>query len=123
MKVSDYEKRLRELVAQRLGGEFDEFLALPVKTASQCLSMMDKIHDELSKCDSLMMIELGSQGQAKKAVHPLLTAYKDLQRTMILHYESLGINYKVIPSKLTESTKKGVDENDPMAQYLKGIGV
>ena len=49
-----------------------------------------------------------------------MPTYKELQRTIIQHYEALGLNYKATPSKIKEDTKKDVDEADPMAKYYKG---
>jgi hypothetical protein len=62
----------------------------------------------------------GSKDQWKNEVNPLMPTYKELQRTMIQHYEALGLNYRATPSKIKEDTKKGVDETDPMAEYYKG---
>ena len=55
----------------------------------------------------------------KQEAHPLLSHYKELQRTLILQYEALGLSYKATPSKIKEDTRKGVDEEDPMANYYK----
>jgi hypothetical protein len=43
-----------------------------------------------------------------------------MQRTLMLQFEALGLNYKTTPSKVTDNTKKGMDDDDPMANYYKG---
>jgi hypothetical protein len=48
-----------------------------------------------------------------------MPTYKELQRTMIQHYEALGLNYRATPSKIKEDTKKGVDaEKDGLTKLL-----
>lgn len=113
-----YERQLRLMIEKRIG-KYDEFLDLQVRTAAQCLQMLDRIQDDLMLQKSLVILEVGSQSQTKNVTHPLLVTYRDLQRTMIQHYAALGLNYQATPSKMTESTKKGGDiDNDPMAAYL-----
>lgn len=80
--------------------------------------MLDRIQEELESGD-LLNWETGSQGQQKSVINPLLVTYKDLQRTLLLQFEALGLNYKTTPSKVKEDTKKGVDETDPMAQMYQ----
>ena len=63
----------------------------------------------------------GSTGQMKFDSHPLLPHYDKLQRTLLMQFEALGLNYSTTPSKVKEDTKKGVDEEDPMANYYKGM--
>jgi hypothetical protein len=36
-----------------------------------------------------------------------------------MQFEALGLNYSTTPSKVKEDTRKGVDEEDPMANYYK----
>lgn len=116
----DYEARLVKMVEQRTKAEFDEFLRPQVQAASQCWSMLDRIHYEICKQKSLTTVEMGSQFQQKTVVHPLLAQYDKMHRTLLLHFESLGLNYRTTPSKMTESTAKGVDEdNDPMTKFFK----
>ena len=51
--------------------------------------------------------------------HPLLKTYDKLQRTLLLQFEALGLNYKTTPSKVKEDTKKGVDtEKDGLSNLL-----
>jgi hypothetical protein len=42
-----------------------------------------------------------------------------MQRTLMLQFEAIGLNYKTTPSKVKEDTRKGIDEADPMAQYYE----
>ena len=67
--------------------------------------------------DSLITLVPGSMGQMKNEVSPLLPYYDKMQRTLMLQFEAIGLNYKTTPSKVKESMKQGVDEEDPMAAY------
>ena len=61
----------------------------------------------------------GSMGQIKNEVSPLLPHYDKLQRTLLLQFEALGLNYSTTPSKVKEDTRKGVDaEKDGLANML-----
>ena len=42
-----------------------------------------------------------------------------MQRTLMLQFEAIGLNYKTTPSKVKEDTKKGVDsEKDGLSSLL-----
>lgn len=58
-------------------------------------------------------------GQMKNEVSPLLPHYDKLQRTLLMQFEALGLNYSTTPSKVKEDTKKGVDtEKDGLSNML-----
>ncbi|MBQ5880508.1 MAG: hypothetical protein IIW61_02720 [Bacteroidaceae bacterium] len=119
-KKETKEDILVRMICERTKSEFDEFLRPSVQAAAQCWEMLDKINKELKKLKSLTTVEMGSQFQQKTVVHPLLAQYDKMHRTLMLHFEALGLNYKTTPSKITESTTKGVsEENDPMAKFFK----
>ena len=52
--------------------------------------------------------------------NPLLVHTKELERTIGMWREHLGLSYKVNPQRMKESPKETVDETDPMLQYYKG---
>ena len=82
--------------------------------------MLDKLQETLSDDDTdLMITASGSMGQMKQDAHPLLAHYDKLQRTLIQQFQALSLNYNATPSKVKESMKQGVDEEDPMANYYK----
>ena len=81
--------------------------------------MLDKVQRELESADELVSLVPGSQGQMKSEVSPLLPHYDKMQRTLLMQFEALGLNYSTTPSKVKEDTKKGVDETDPMANFYK----
>jgi hypothetical protein len=71
--------------------------------------MLDKIQDELTDMTSLITPVPGSMGQLKNEVTPLLPHFDKTQRTLLMQFEALGLNYSTTPSKVKEDTKKGVD--------------
>ena len=113
-----YKNTLVKMIEKRTGAEFDVFLTPNVETAAKCWQMLDKMHEELMK-DDMTSLEVGSMGQQKTIIHPLIPAYNQLHRTMLEHFEALGLNFRATPSKMTENTKRGVDAEDPMVRFYE----
>lgn len=118
--IRQYENMLREMICQRRNvDKVESWLKASIHAAAMNLAMMEKVHEEIMDSD-LTTVEKGSTGQIKTVVNPLIPMYKELQRTMLLHYEALGLNFKTAPRKMTETaTKSGQEETDPMAAYLE----
>ena len=121
-QLIDYEKRLREMVMQRRNiDEVEPWLEAQLEAAAMNWQMVAKLHEELNK-SQLLSYENGSTGQTKAVANPLLTMYKEVQRTHIMHMEALGLNFKTLPAKMTESgAKHGTESDDPLAELLRGI--
>ena len=100
-----YERQIKKLIEARTGEKAEAWMTLPIRTAAMCLVTLDKMQEELEKAP-LTVIETGSQGQQKTVVNPLIAANKDMHRTMIMHYESLGLTYKNDPTRINTSAKK-----------------
>ena len=115
-----YELELRKMIKHRTGQECEAWLIPQVRATAMNLVMLDKVQAELEETEDLVKPVVGSTGQYKNEVSPLLPYYDKLQRTLMMQFEALGLNYKVTPSKVKEDTKKGVDEEDPMANYYRG---
>jgi hypothetical protein len=115
-----YELELRKMIKHRTGQECEPWLIPQVRATAMNLVMLDKVQAELEETEDLVKPVVGSTGQYKHEVSPLLPYYDKLQRTLMMQFEALGLNYKVTPSKVKEDTKKGVDEEDPMANYYRG---
>lgn len=116
--IHGYQLEIKRRIKQR-NGEYDEWLNPQLRAAAMNCVMLDKIQHELENATSLWIQETGVSNQVKNVAHPLLVQYDKLQRTLIQQFEALGLNYRTTPSKVTEQTKKGVDESDPMAQFYK----
>ena len=109
------------MIEARTGAKMELWLMPQVRATAMNEVMLDKIQDDL--CNGKRKLadwNDGSTGQMKFEAHPLLPHYDKLQRTLLMQFEALGLNYSTTPSKVKEDTKKGVDEEDPMANYYRG---
>ncbi len=114
-----YELELRKMIESRTGAKMEPWLMPQVRATAMNMVMLDKVQQEILEEDSLITLVPGSMGQMKNEVTPLLPHYDKLQRTLLMQFEALGLNYSTTPSKVKEDTKKGVDaEKDGLANML-----
>ena len=115
-----YELELRKMIESRTGAKMEMWLMPQVRATAMNQVMLAQIQDEL--CNSNRKLADwgdGSTGQMKFEAHPLLPHYDKLQRTLLMQFEALGLNYSTTPSKVKEDTKKGVDtEKDGLSTML-----
>jgi hypothetical protein len=105
-----YELELRKMIESRTGAKMEMWLLPQVRATAMNEVMLDQIQEELTNgTRKLADWGDGSTGQMKFEAHPLLPHYDKLQRTLLMQYEALGLNYSTTPSKVKEDTKKGVD--------------
>ena len=114
-----YELELRKMIKSRTGADMEAWLLPQVRATASNMVMLDKVQRELEDTDSLVTMVPGSMQQIKNEVSPLLPYYDKMQRTLMLQFEAIGLNYKTTPSKVKEDTKRGVDaEKDGLANML-----
>ena len=114
-----YELELRKMIKSRTGADMEPWLLPQVRATASNMVMLDKVQAELEATDSLVTLVSGSMSQMKNEVSPLLPYYDKMQRTLMLQFEAIGLNYKTTPSKVKEDTKKGVDtEKDGLSNLL-----
>ena len=115
-----YELELRKMIESRTGAKMELWLMPQVRTTAMNEVMLDQIQDELTNgTRKIADWGDGSTGQMKFEAHPLLPHYDKLQRTLLMQFEALGLNYSTTPSKVKEDTKKGVDtEKDGLSNLL-----
>ena len=113
----NYYKRVLKKMIEKRNGEYEEWLEPQLHAAAMCWQMLEKVQEELMS-GKLVEAKIGVKDQWYNEVNPLMPTYKELQRTLVLHYEALGLNYKTTPSKIKEDTKKGVSENDTLSNTL-----
>lgn len=114
-----YELELRKMIKSRTGADMEPWLLPQVRATASNMVMLDKVQAELEDTSRLVTLMPGSTAQMKNEVNPLLPYYDKMQRTLMLQFEAIGLNYKTTPSKVKEDTKKGVDEKDPMARMMQ----
>ena len=107
------------MIKSRTGADMEAWLLPQVRATASNMVMLDKVQAELEATDSLVTLVSGSMAQMKNEVSPLLPYYDKMQRTLMLQFEAIGLNYKTTPSKVKEDTKKGVDtEKDGLSNLL-----
>ncbi len=118
MNIRQYELELKRLIKDRTGKDFEPWLLPQVRAAAKNEYMIEKVLDELDNSD-LTTIGIGSTGQQKQEVNPLLPYFDKLNRTLIAQFEALGLNYNTTPSKVTENTKQGGTDQDLLSETLR----
>lgn len=114
-----YELELRKMIKSRTGADMEPWLLPQVRATASNMVMLDKVQAELEDTSRLVTMMPGSTAQLKNEVNPLLPYYDKMQRTLMLQFEAIGLNYKTTPSKVKEDTKKGVDtEKDGLSNLL-----
>jgi hypothetical protein len=117
--ASAYASELKRMIKERTGANMEAWLMPQVRATASNMVILDKIQVELEGVKSFVSLVDGSTGQKKSEVSPLLPHYDKLQRTLLMQFEALGLNYSTTPSKVKEDTRKGVDEKDPMVRYYE----
>jgi hypothetical protein len=115
-----YELEIKRMIVDRVG-KCDLWLKPQIEATAMNRVMLDKIQRELESQSSLLVVMPGSTGQMKQDAHPLLSHYKELQRTLILQYEAIGLSFKTTPSKIKEQVKTGGSEHDKLQSLLTDI--
>lgn len=114
-----YELELRKMVESRTGAKMEMWLMPQVRATAMNEVMLDQIQEELTNgTRKLADWNDGSTGQMKFEEHPLLKTYDKLQRTLLMQFEALGLNYKTTPSKVKENTKQGGEKQDRLQSTL-----
>ena len=117
-----YELELRKMIQSRTGKVMEPWLLPQVRATASNMVMLDKVQQELLDTDDLVKPMSGSMAQMKNEVNPLLPYYDKMQRTLMLQFEAIGLNYKTTPSKVKEDTKKGVDaEKDGLMSRISEV--
>lgn len=115
-----YELELRKMIKSRTGEDMEPWLLPQVRATAMNMVLLDKVQSEIERSHNLVTLTPGSMAQMKNEVNPLLAHYDKMQRTLMLQFEAIGLNYKITPSKVREDTRRGLEENDPMVEYYKG---
>lgn len=118
MTIKQYEAELKKLIKERTGRDFEPWLLPQIRSTAKNEYMLDKVTEELDSSD-LATIGIGSTGQQKTEVNPLLPYFDKLNRTLIAQFEALGLNYNTTPKKVTENTKQGGTDTDLLSEALR----
>lgn len=120
-KNNKYMTELQKSIEERTAEPCPNWMMPAVRTTAMQMEMLDRLQKALKREDNFLVTEIGSQGQTKSSANPLLATYRDAQRTLNQQLTSLGITYNATPRKITDTTKKGRDNKDPMNQWADTI--
>lgn len=119
--LNSYVLELKRNIRTRTGSDCKPWLLPQVRATAANMVTIDKIFDEIQGEKNLVTTASGSMGQAKSMVNPLVPYYDKMQRTLLLQFTALGLNYNATPGKITENTKIGGDEHDKLHSVLRDI--
>lgn len=120
-EVNEYISELKTLVKERTETECPSWLHPQIEAAAMNRLLLWKMLEDLTSADSLMVTSEGYNSQDKVSAHPLLAYYDKIQRTLLMQYEAIGINYKTTPSKVKDEVKKSDGKKDSLVNLLDGV--
>ena len=115
-KVSIYTERIEALIKERTGEDCKAWLSIQIDAAAKNMAVLDKLFEELMGAPFLLET-VGSKEQTKLEASPLLNYYDRVQRTLVIQFESLGLNYRIAPKNVKEDARR-ISEGDPLAKML-----
>lgn len=117
-KVTQYSEQIKSLIERRTGKACEEWLALQVEATAKNMCVLNKLFEELMAAP-LLQETTGSREQTKMEASPLLAYYDKTQRTLLLQYESLGLNFKTTPSKVRDKVVEEPPQQDRLMELLQ----
>ena len=118
-----YEEKLRAEVTARLGEEGmrenEGWIESLIEETAEKMARLDTFKHEVEDTGYLLD-KYDKQMNLYKESNPLLVHMKELDRTIGMQREHLGLSFKVNPIRMKESPKQGEKENDPLYQFVKG---
>ena len=118
-----YEEKLRAEVTARLGEdglrENEGWIESLIEETAEKMARLDTFKQEVEDTGYLLD-KYDKQMNLYKESNPLLVHMKELDRTIGMQREHLGLSFKVNPIRMKESPKQGEKENDPLYQFVKG---
>jgi hypothetical protein len=117
-----YEAVLRGDVCDRFGIDKPErWQESLITDTAKMMADRDGIEADIRETGRLLTKTDKNMNKYKES-NPLYVHLKELQRTIGMYREHLGLSMKAIPARMKESPKQGMDENDPMMVFYKGWG-
>lgn len=118
-----YEEKLRQEVTARLGDEGmrenEGWIESLIEETAEKMARLDAFRLEIEDTGYLLD-KMDKNMNTYKESNPLLVHMKELDRTIGMQREHLGLSFKVNPNRIKESPKQSDAEKDPMYQFVKG---
>ena len=120
--INKITEELTDSVKAIIGKEPNIGLKMQISATAKQIFMVDKLFDEISK-DGFQMetTMIGSTGQNKVTVSPLLQMFNSYQANLMKQLESLGLNYNATPSKMTDRVSVEETKADPLGKMLASL--
>ena len=118
-----YEEKLRAELTARLGEEGmrenEGWIESLIEETAEKMARLDTFKQEVEDTGYLLD-KYDKQMNLYKESNPLLVHMKELDRTIGMQREHLGLSFKVNPIRMKESPKQADTDKDPMYQFVKG---
>ena len=117
--ITYYEQQLRQDVLNRLD-KVEPWQESLITELAEKKVRLDALIAEIEETGYLIK-KVDKNFNEYKESNPLLVHTKELERTIGMWREHLGLSYKVNPQRMKESPKKNeVDDDDPMKSFYQG---
>ena len=117
--ITFYEQQLRQDVLNRLD-KVEPWQESLITELAEKKVRLDALIAEIEETGYLVT-KVDKNLNEYKESNPLLVHTKELERTIGMWREHLGLSYKVNPQRMKESPKKNeVDDDDPMKSFYQG---
>lgn len=117
--VNFYEETLRSDVVDRLD-HVDKWQESLITETAKMMARRDNIEATIQE-QGYLLTKHDKNMMPYKEANPLIAHQKELDRSIGMQREHLGLSFKVNPMRMKESPKKNdIDDRDPMAEFYLG---
>ena len=117
-KVAEINKALRDQLGLRKNETIPVTYSLLIQKTATDMCMLDKVAEELSGLDELTSMEVGSTGQQKTVVNPLIPYYDKLSARVTDDLYNLGLTARKQAAKTDDPGKK---KEDPLSELINTL--
>ena len=111
--TNGYVAEINKMLRQEFG-EVPAKLSMLIKKTAQDMRILDRIIEEIDSEENLNTIEVGSMGQQKTTVNPLIPYYDKMSARVTDDLYNLGLTAR---KQAVKAEDQRIDDNDPMKQY------
>lgn len=115
-KVGEINAALKAQLGLKDTREIPVTYSLMIQKTATDMCMLDKVAEELQDAE-LISVEVGSMGQSKPTVNPLIPYYDKLSSRVTDDLYNLGLTARKQAVKVEDPGK--VDDTDPMAKFYQ----
>lgn len=120
-KIANYIEELKNSVQQRTGKPFEIWLLPQVRATASNMVILETIQDAIIniKQEDLTSSMVGSTGQQKIVVNPLIDKYNALNKILLQQFAALGLNFNTAKGKVSSNEGKNNNDSDPLLQFFE----